>query len=55
MANHLVLEAKIRELEEAYQAAARQSNEELALMYNRELIHHLLRLADALRNSSSDK
>jgi hypothetical protein len=54
MENNSVLEAKIRELEEAYQAAAQSDNGELARMYNRELIHHLLRLADVVRNSRPD-
>ena len=55
MANHSVIEAKIRELEEAYQLAAQNHDRNLALMFNRELIHHLLRLSDAIRNTETDK
>ena len=55
MANHSLMEAKIRELEEAYQLAVQRHDVDFARFWNRELIHHLLRLSDVLRNSQTDK
>ena len=55
MEKHSVLEAKIRELEEAFQVASRNDDFECAQMYNAELIPLLLRLADAIRDSKADR
>lgn len=50
-----MLEAKIRELEEAFQVASRSGDIQCAQMYNAELIPLLLRLADAIRDSKADR
>ena len=55
MAKHSVLEAKIRELEEAFKEALAQGHAERAQMFNAELIPLLLRLADAIRDSKADR
>jgi hypothetical protein len=52
---HSVLEAKIRELEEAFQESSRSGDIYCAAMYNAELIPLLLRLADAVRDSKADR
>ena len=50
-----MLEAKIRELEEAFQEASRSGDLYCAAMYNAELIPLLLRLANAIRDSKADR
>ena len=50
-----MLEAKIRELEEAFQESSRSGDIFCAAMYNAELIPLLLRLADAVRDSKADR
>jgi hypothetical protein len=49
------LEAKIRELEEAFQVATRSGDFVCAQMYNAELIPLLIRLADVIRDSKADR
>lgn len=51
MQAHSILQAKIVELEEAFREAAISGNPDLQSFYNRELISHLLRLADELRGN----
>ena len=55
MGKHSVLEAKIRELEEAFQESMRNHEFERAQMFNAELIPLLIRLADAIRDSKADR
>jgi hypothetical protein len=55
LGKHSILEAKIRELEEAFQVATRSGDIVCAAMYNAELIPLLLRLADAIRDSKADR
>lgn len=50
-----LLIAKIQELEQAAQEASRAGRNDEAIMFNRELIPLLLRLADAVRNSAANR
>ena len=50
MANHSILETKVRELEEAYRESLLQGDTESAALFNKELIYHLLRLSESIRN-----
>ena len=50
MENHLILETKVKELEEAYREAILQGDSECASLFNKELIYHLLRLSESIRN-----
>jgi hypothetical protein len=54
VANHLVLEAKIREMEHALQVAISNGDMDRAALWNSELIFYLVRLTDAIGNSKSD-
>ena len=54
MANHLVLEAKIREMEHALQVAISDGDLDRAALWNSELIFYLVRLTNAIGNSKSD-
>lgn len=53
MAKHSVAIAKIAELESAYLEALHSGDSEEAAFWNRELIHHLLRLSDTIRDSKT--
>jgi hypothetical protein len=54
LVRHSVLEAKIRELEEAFQESARNGDVTCAQMYNAELIPLLIKLADVIRDSKTN-
>ena len=54
MQEHLVLKAKIRELEEAYREAASLGHTNEAKFWNNEVINYLLVLSDSFRNSKAD-
>lgn len=49
-----MLASKILELEGAFQEAAREGDYDLAAMYNKELIHHLLKMADDIRDTATN-
>jgi hypothetical protein len=53
--NRSILEAKIREMEHAFQTAVSEGKDDEAHLWNRELLIYLVRLTDALRNSTPDK
>lgn len=55
MEKHYLLEAKYRELSEAFNDALDKDNMELARMYNAELIPIEIRLMDAVRNSKANR
>ena len=55
MPTHSILQAKIREITEAFQEAQLNANVELAHYYNRELLVYLLRLASVIGNPTPDR
>ena len=54
MQDFSVLKAKIRELEEAYRAAVQQGQSNEAGFWNAQVLHHLLVLSAAVRDSKTD-
>jgi hypothetical protein len=48
--NHSILESKVKELEDAYREALLLGDTECAALFNKELIYHLLRLSESIRN-----
>ena len=52
--NHTILEAKIRELENALQVAVSDGDLQRAAFWNNELIYYLVRLTNALGNPATD-
>lgn len=53
MPKHSVIVAKIAELESAYIESLRAGDSVEAAFWNRELIHHLLRLSDTIRDTET--
>lgn len=55
MPEYLLMKAKVQELEEAYREAAGEGRPNEARFWNNEVLHHLLVLSAAIRDSKTDR
>jgi hypothetical protein len=52
---YLLIKAKVQELEEAYREAAAKGHPNEARFWNNEVLHHLLVLSAAIRDSQTNR